>query len=76
MADIIIIITTIIINLPLEEPESVGVGAGDVVERMVEPMDGDGFSLADVELLDVEIADFFHQWAEFERETQGLGEVS
>ena len=61
--------------LPLDKPERVGVGAGDVVERVVEPVDGDGLTPRDAELLRVNIAGLLSDGAELEGQAERVGEV-
>ena len=59
----------------MDEPERVGVVAGDVVERVVEPVDGDGLAPRDAQLLRVDIAGLLRDGAELEWQAERVGEV-
>ena len=61
----------------MDEPERVGVVAGDVVERVVEPVDGDGLAPRDAaeQLVRVDIAGLLRDGAELEWQAERVGEV-
>lgn len=55
-------------DLPLQEPERIGVGTSDVVEGMLQPVNGDSLPLAHIELLGIQVPNFLGNREELEGE--------
>ncbi len=61
--------------IPLQKPQCIGVGTGDIIKGMLQPVDGQGLPLADIEALQVQIPDFARHRNELKGKPQFLGEI-